>query len=57
MKLPIAYINDCLKELIIVNANQKAPAELEGILRDILDATVIGVIHSKYGNMPKAFAI
>lgn len=58
MKLPNAYINDCLKKLIIVNANQKAPAELERILPDILlDATVIGLIYSKYDKVPNAFAI
>lgn len=54
------YISDRLKELIKVNANQVAPAELEGILRehpDILDAVVIGVKHPKCGEVPKAFIV
>lgn len=54
------YISDRLKELIKVNANQVAPAELEGILRehpDILDAVVIGVSHPKCGEVPKAFVV
>lgn len=54
------YISDRLKELIKVNANQVAPAELEGIIRehpDILDAVVIGVKHPKCGEVPKAFAV
>lgn len=54
------YISDRLKELIKVNANQVAPAELEGILRDhpdILDAVVIGVEHPKCGEVPKAFVV
>lgn len=54
------YINDRMKELIKVNANQVAPAELEGILRehkDVLDAVVIGVPHEKCGEVPKAFVV
>ncbi|XP_055327156.1 uncharacterized protein LOC129580589 [Sitodiplosis mosellana] len=54
------YISDRLKELIKVNANQVAPAELEGILRehaDILDAAVIGVKDPKCGEVPRAFVV
>lgn len=54
------YISDRMKELIKVNANQVAPAELEGILRehkDVLDAVVIGVPHEKCGEVPKAFVV
>lgn len=54
------YISDRLKELIKVNANQVAPAELEGILRehpDILEAVVIGIEHPKCGQIPKAFVV
>lgn len=54
------YVCDRLKELIKVNANQVAPAELEGILRehsDILEAVVIGVPHDKCGEVPKAFLV
>ena len=54
------YISDRMKELIKVNANQVAPAELEGILRehpDILDAVVIGIPHPKCGEVPKAFVL
>lgn len=56
----LLYISDRLKELIKVNANQVAPAELEAILREhpaILDAVVIGIPHSKCGEVPKAFVI
>lgn len=54
------YISDRMKELIKVNANQVAPAELEGILRehpDVLDAVVIGIPHPKAGEVPKAFVV
>lgn len=54
------YISDRMKELIKVNANQVAPAELEGILRqhpDVLDAVVIGVPNQKTGEVPKAFVV
>lgn len=54
------YVSDRMKELIKVNANQVAPAELEAILRehpDVLDAVVIGIPHSKCGEVPKAFVI
>lgn len=54
------YISDRLKELIKVNANQVAPAELEGILRehpDVLDAVVIGIKNDKCGEIPKAFVV
>lgn len=54
------YICDRLKELIKVNAQQVAPAELEAILRehnDVLDAVVVGVPHEKCGEVPKAFVV
>lgn len=54
------YISDRLKELIKVNANQVAPAEIEGILRehpDVLDAVVVGIPHEKCGEVPKAFVV
>lgn len=54
------YVIERLKELIKVNALQVAPAELENILRnhpDILEAAVVGISHSKYGEVPKAFVI
>lgn len=54
------YISDRMKELIKVNANQVAPAELEGILRehpDVLEAVVIGIKHPKCGEVPKAFVV
>lgn len=54
------YISDRIKELIKVNANQVAPAELEGILRDhpdVVDAVVIGIPNPKCGEVPKAFVM
>lgn len=54
------YVTDRCKELIKVQANQVAPAELEEILLshpNILDAAVIGVKHDKYGEVPKAFIV
>lgn len=39
---------------------QVAPAELEEILRDhpdVADAAVIGVAHSAFGEVPKAFVV
>lgn len=54
------YITGRLKELIKVQANQVAPAELEDILLahpQILDAAVIGVKHEKFGEVPKAFVV
>lgn len=56
----LLYICDRLKELIKVNANQVAPAELEGILREhinVLDAVVVGVPHAQCGEVPKAFIV
>lgn len=56
----LIFINDRLKELIKVNANQVAPAELEGILRehkDVLDAVVVGIPNDKCGEIPKAFVV
>lgn len=59
-EMGLFYISDRMKELIKVNANQVAPAELEAILRqhpDVLDAVVIGIPHRKYGEVPKAFVV
>lgn len=54
------YLKDRLKELIKVKGFQVPPAELEEVLRDhpkILDAGVIGVEHSRYGEVPRAFVV
>lgn len=54
------YITDRCKELIKVQANQVAPAELEELLLShpqILDAAVTGIKHDKYGEVPKAFVV
>lgn len=54
------YITDRIKELIKVKGFQVAPAELEDILREhpnVLDAGVIGINHSKYGEVPRAFVV
>ncbi|KAF5302855.1 hypothetical protein FQA39_LY02035 [Lamprigera yunnana] len=54
------YIIERLKDLIKVKGFQVAPAELEDILRthpDVVDAGVIGVSHSKYGEVPKAYIV
>lgn len=54
------YITDRAKELIKVQAQQVAPAELEDILcshPQVLDAVVIGVKHAKFGEAPKAFVV
>lgn len=54
------FITDRLKELIKVKGFQVAPAELEEILRDhpsIADAAVIGVPHSEFGEVPRAFIV
>lgn len=54
------FVIDRLKELIKVNALQVAPAELENILRDhpdVLEAAVVGIPHSKCGEVPKAFVV
>lgn len=54
------YLTDRAKDLIKVQANQVAPAELEDILQShplVLDAAVIGVKHNKYGEAPKAYVV
>lgn len=54
------YITDRAKEMIKVQANQVAPAELEEILRShaqVLDVAVVGVKHAKFGEAPKAFIV
>lgn len=56
----LIYISDRCKELIKVNANQVAPAELEALLRNhpaIADAVVIGVSHPSCGEVPRAFVV
>lgn len=54
------YITDRAKELIKVQGNQVAPAELEEMLRahpKVLDVAVVGVKHDKLGEAPKAFIV
>lgn len=56
----LIYIRDRIKELIKVNANQVAPAELEAVLRDhpdVLEAVVVGVPHPICGELPRAFVV
>lgn len=54
------YIHDRLKELIKVNANQVAPAELEALLRDhpdVVESVVVGIPHPVCGEVPRAFVV
>lgn len=54
------YIRDRLKELIKVNANQVAPAELEALIRDhpdVVESCVVGVPHPICGEVPRAFVV
>ncbi|KAF5301687.1 hypothetical protein FQR65_LT08774 [Abscondita terminalis] len=54
------YVVERLKELIKVKGFQVAPAELEDLLRghpDVLDAAVIGIPHSQYGEVPRAYLV
>lgn len=54
------YITDRMKELIKVKGFQVPPAELEECLRahpKVLEAAVIGIPHSKHGEIPKAFVV
>lgn len=54
------FITDRMKELIKVKGFQVPPAELEECLRShpkILEAGVIGVPHSRHGEVPKAFVV
>lgn len=54
------YVTGRLKELIKVKGFQVAPAELEEIIRtypDVSDAAVIGVLHEKFGEVPRAYVI
>ncbi|KAF5302856.1 hypothetical protein FQA39_LY02036 [Lamprigera yunnana] len=54
------YVQDRLKEIIKVKGHQVAPAELEDIIRtypDVLDAAVIGVANSRYGEVPHAYVV
>ncbi|CAH1108546.1 unnamed protein product [Psylliodes chrysocephalus] len=54
------FITDRIKELIKVKGYQVAPAELEAVIRDhpsIEDAAVIGIPHSKYGEVPRAYIV
>ncbi|KAH0537703.1 4-coumarate--CoA ligase 2-like [Cotesia glomerata] len=54
------YIRGRLKELIKVQGYQVAPSELEDIIQGhekIADAAVIGVLHERYGEIPKAFIV
>ncbi|XP_055842281.1 probable 4-coumarate--CoA ligase 1 [Episyrphus balteatus] len=54
------YITDRMKELIKVKGFQVPPAELEECLRNhpkILEAGVIGIPHSRHGEIPRAFVV
>jgi acyl-CoA synthetase (AMP-forming)/AMP-acid ligase II len=54
------FVIDRLKELIKVNANQVAPAELEALLLthpSIADAAVVGRPDQKCGEVPVAFVV
>lgn len=54
------YITDRSKDMIKVQGNQVAPAELEEILLThpkVLDAAVIGIDHERFGEAPKAFVV
>lgn len=54
------FITDRMKELIKVKGFQVPPAELEECLRShpkVLDAGVVGIPHSKHGEVPKAFVV
>eukprot|EP00124_Ichthyophonus_hoferi_P000335 Ihof_evm2s12 gene=Ihof_evmTU2s12 len=54
------YIQDRVKELIKVKANQVAPAELEGILlghSQVLDACVVQKPDERCGEVPKGYVI
>lgn len=56
----LIYISDRCKEMIKVNANQVAPAELEALLRNhpaVAEAVVIGIPHPTCGEVPRAFVI
>ncbi|KAB0799122.1 hypothetical protein PPYR_07002 [Photinus pyralis] len=52
------YIVDRLKDLIKVKGYQVSPAELEDVIRshsNVSDATVIGIPHERYGEVPRAY--
>ncbi|KAI6184527.1 4-coumarate--CoA ligase 3 [Aphelenchoides bicaudatus] len=54
------FLVDRIKELIKVKGFQVAPAELEDVLLShpmIADCAVIGVLHPKLGEVPKAFVV
>lgn len=54
------YIHDRIKEIIKVNANQVAPAELEAVIRDhpdVVESVVLGVPHPTCGEVPRAFVV
>lgn len=56
----LIYISDRCKEMIKVNANQVAPAELEALLRNhpaVAEAVVIGIPHPTCGEVPRAFVV
>ncbi|KAF5302848.1 hypothetical protein FQA39_LY02028 [Lamprigera yunnana] len=53
-------ICDRIKDLIKVNGVQVAPAELEELVRtydNVEDVAVIGIPHSKYGEIPLAYVV
>lgn len=52
------YVRDRVKEVLKVNGQQVAPAELEEVLRShplVLDAAVVGVPDERVGERPRAF--
>lgn len=54
------YIVDRLKDFIKVKGHQVAPAELEALLLThpgVKDVAVIGVLHERYGEAPRAFVV
>lgn len=52
------HVVDRLKDLIKVKGFQVSPAELEDVIRShakVSDATVIGIPHERYGEVPRAY--
>ena len=54
------YILDRKKDMIISGGFNVFPADIEGVIgehEDVLDVTVIGIPHAKWGETPLAFVI
>ena len=54
------FIVDRIKELIKVKGYQVSPTELEDLIRTmdgVKDVAVIGIPHSKYGEVPRAYIV